>query len=95
MTILDHFDIPGRDWCSSADQLASMKQILKTEAMRIQQPTEPQVSLDDLEPPRKRSKVFSFMGNRRVPTTISSAYSEISYELQRTLMHYVIGSNNS
>jgi len=37
-TILDpHFKL---DWCSSADQLVSMKQTLKTEVVRIQQPTE-------------------------------------------------------
>jgi len=78
MTIFDHFDIPRLDWCSSADQLASMKQTLKTDVMRMQQPPEPQGSQEDLEPPRKQYKVFSFVGNRRVPITSSSADSEIS-----------------
>jgi len=46
----------------SSDQLASMKQNFKTEVVRVQQPTELQVSRDDLEPTRKRSNAFPFMG---------------------------------
>jgi len=100
MTILDHFDIPGLDWCSSADQLASMKQTLKTEVMCIQQPTEPQVSQEDLEPPGGDPRWCPLWGIAGFPQqvhqrTVRYQITLVSNGLQKTLMHYLIGSNNS
>ena len=65
------------EWCSSSDEASSVKDIILAEATRITPPDAVQPP-PDTEPPRKRSKLFSFMGTRNATATAPSVDSEIT-----------------
>ena len=66
------------EWCSSSDEASSVKDITLSEAIRITPPDAVQPP-PDTEPPRKRSKLFSFMGKRNATSSAPSVDNETNY----------------
>ena len=76
------------EWCSSANEASSVKDIILAEATRIT-PQDAVRPPPDTEPPRKRSKLFSFMGTRNATVTAPSVDSEMTDYFSQPCSPYV------